>query len=286
MTARGANLEAATVAAERKVKELGIATLPVDPVSIAKDHGITVQGASLDGISGVLTFSKNNVGILYATNVAGGGFQHFCVAHELGHYFLPGHPEALFEKESVHKSRAGFRDQSRFELEADHFAAGLLMPRLLFRAELARSGDGLAAVLKMAARCETSLTATAIRYAQCAEEPVAVIVSSDGLVDYCFLSEELAERSDIAWLHKRDPIPEDSLTLACHQHPSRVAGGARPETTSDLRIWLESPHAVDVVEEVMSLGGSKTLTVLRNMAFEEAEDEAELEESWTPRFSR
>lgn len=70
---------------------------------------------------------------------------------------------------------------------ADHFAAGLLMPRQLFTAALSRGGDGLDAIQAAAAACATSLTATAIRYAQCAEEPATVIVSSGRSVEYCFM---------------------------------------------------------------------------------------------------
>lgn len=35
-------------------------------------------------------------GIQYASHIANEGFIRFTVAHELGHYFLPGHAEHLF----------------------------------------------------------------------------------------------------------------------------------------------------------------------------------------------
>ena len=59
------------------------------------------------------------------------------------------------------------------------------MPNALFSAALCRAGEGLEAVESLAATCDTSLPATAIRYAECTREPVAVIVSSGNSVDYC-----------------------------------------------------------------------------------------------------
>ena len=61
------------------------------------------------------------------------GFQNFSVAHELGHYFLPGHIDAVLADGDVHESRAGFASGDRYEMEADHFAATLLMPRSVAR---------------------------------------------------------------------------------------------------------------------------------------------------------
>ena len=69
--------------------------------------------------------SNNNFGIMYATYVDNIGFQNFCVAHELGHYSIAGHYEQLMGN-GFHESSAGFVSNEKYELEADHFAAGLL----------------------------------------------------------------------------------------------------------------------------------------------------------------
>ena len=67
----------------------------------------------------------NTFGIAYATHINSIGFQNFSVAHELGHYFLPGHVEAVLANDDVHDSRAGFASGDRYEMEAEHFAATL-----------------------------------------------------------------------------------------------------------------------------------------------------------------
>jgi Zn-dependent peptidase ImmA (M78 family) len=176
--------------------------LPVSPFELAARDGISVQGADLEGASGVLLCSGGAFGILFSRRIGNEAFQRFSVAHELGHYHLPGHPEALFVDGDVHRSHAGFESAASYEIEADHFAAGLLMPRQLFTAALSRGGDGLDAIQAAAAACATSLTATAIRYAQCAEEPAAAIVSSGRAVEYCFMSDELKEAPGLTWIRK------------------------------------------------------------------------------------
>ncbi len=84
--------------------------------------------------------------IAYATHIKSIGFRRFSVAHELGHYFLEGHVDAIFTDGPVHEFHAGFLSTVNYELEADHFAARLLMPNALFYSALRGVADGLAAI--------------------------------------------------------------------------------------------------------------------------------------------
>lgn len=281
---------AASAAAQRLVHERSITTLPVSPFELAADDGIEVLGADIEGASGVLLCSSGVFGILFSRNIGNEAFQRFSIAHELGHYHLPGHPEALFARGEVHRSHAGFESAASYEVEADHFAAGLLMPGNLFKAALSRGGDGLDAILAAAAACETSLTATAIRFAQSADEPVAVVVSSGGRIEYCFMSDELRDASDITWIRKGEPVPRKSLTYRFNASADMVRRADRDEATSDLRLWFGGRREREVLEEVIGLGAyGKTLTILSGCApldDEDEEDEDSLEESWTPKFRR
>ena len=74
------------------------------------------------------------------------GFKRFSVGHEIGHYRLPSHVDAVVDATGRQLSRAGFQSDDRYEREADHFASALLMPIGPFSAELRRCGDGLAAI--------------------------------------------------------------------------------------------------------------------------------------------
>lgn len=283
----------ASLAAEQIVKGLGITALPVDPKKIATDRDITVMPKDVEdkGSSGMLVRMGNDFGIAYATHLQNEGFENFSVAHELGHFYLPGHVEAVIPGESgMHTSRAGFTSTDRYEMEADRFAAGLLMPRHLFFPALENSGNGLAAIEAMHALCKTSLHATAIRYTQCTREPVAIVISRGSIIDHCFMSEALKQISGIDWLKKKEGVPRHTATFAFNQIPTNIEYGVRLEDASNLQSWFGGKRNLEISEDVVGLGRyGKTLTVLYNINVPDAEDEADedsLIESWTPRFRR
>ena len=124
----------ASVTAARVLSEHGIVSLPVDPIALAAKVGIqvTAKPMSARGVSGMLIRSGDEFAIAYATHITSKGFQHFSVAHELGHYFLEGHPNAVFDRRGIHQSRANFASDDPYEVEADFFASALLMPENLF----------------------------------------------------------------------------------------------------------------------------------------------------------
>lgn len=282
----------AALAAEQLVKGMGL-SLPINPITVARDNGIEVAAKPVGskGVSGMLIRVGNEFAIGYATHIDNVGFRHFCVAHELGHYFLPGHPDAVIDATSgIHSSRAGFNSTDPYEIQADRFAASFLMPRHLFFPALESAGEGLAAVERLATLCATSLHATAIRYTQCTRELVAVVVSSGRQIDHCFMSELLKDRPGIEWLRKRTTIPRDTPTHIFNLDPQNVQKALRLEETSDFQQWFGGNRSLSIKEDVVGLGSyGKTLTILYGMDFPDAEDdedEAALIESWTPRFRR
>lgn len=140
-------------------------SLPVCPFEIASKHDIEVEPkpTKSDGVTGFLIRVANEFLICHASHLQNEGFIRFTVAHELGHYFIPGHPQALFgDGDGIHESRAlGSGDQ--LEQEADGFASALLMPRRQFIAAMRKENAGFGAIESLSKRCKTSITATAIR---------------------------------------------------------------------------------------------------------------------------
>lgn len=289
------NLKLAMQKGEAAVSRFGIASLPVDPFELAARHEITVEAKpdAEEGVSGMLLRHGNTFGILYATHITNEGFQHFSIAHELGHYFLDGHIDHIF-RSGVHVSTAGFISADPYELEADHFAAGLLMPSQLFMLELQKYEPGLKAIESLARLCRTSLTATAIRYAQLSEDAVAIVVSTSNVVDYCYLSETMKSIKDLIWLKKGDPVPKGTITYNIGSDTRRVAAADQGKNTVDIVEWFGVDRSIKAQEEAVGLGRySKTLTVLTCESIvdpiyedDDQDDEAMLGESWTPRFRR
>ncbi len=280
--------------AEQFVRELGITELPVDPIAIAEDEldiHVEAKPASSKGISGMLLRLGEEYAIVYATHIQSEGFQRFSVAHEIGHFKLPGHIDHIFDGgRTVHESRAGFASGDPYELEADHYAAGLLMPAHLFSVEMNRVGDGLDAIESLSTACRTSLEATAIRYVQRTDVPAAIILSSGQRIDYCFMSEPLKEVEGLDWIRKGTPVPAGTATERFNADPANVAAAERLDDTTSLMDWFGGEWAVELEEEVKGLGSyGKTLTVLyapEGFDLEDAEDNANLEQSYVPRFRK
>lgn len=287
------NLQAATRRGEQVAQEEGFTSLPINPFEIASKHEIEVQekADSGKGISGALVRRGNTFGILYATHVKSPGFQRFSVAHELGHYFLEGHPDKIFNGDGLHESYAGFASSDECELEADHFASGLLMPSFLFKDAIAKSKDGLEGIKAIADKCDTSLTATAIRYVQYTDCSAAIVMSSGKFVDYCFMSDSLkAWNKELEWIAKGSLVPDSVLTHEFNSDPDNVQKGISKSSSIDIVDWFGGLISGAGIEEVIGLGNyGKTLTVLSfpNLPDEEElEEEERLTDSLTPRFRR
>lgn len=281
----------ATKLGELFAQEQNITSLPVKPVEIAEKLEILVEPMPPEkrGVSGMLVESNNNFGIMYATYIDNIGFQNFCIGHELAHYKIPGHYEQLLTN-GCHESYAGFISNDRYELEADHFSAGFLMPNYLFDVVLNKVQSGLEAVEILSEKCETSLTATAIRYAQRSPDPIAVVVSEGQTIKYCFMSDEMRDIKGLSWIKKNTPLPHNSSTYNFNKLENNILNGNRTEGETTLLDWFGSNLQYELYEEVIGLGGyGKTLTVLSIEELpdqEEIDEEDELQESWTPRFKR
>jgi Zn-dependent peptidase ImmA (M78 family) len=279
--------------ARRVLNEHSITTLPVDPIAIAEKVGITViaKPATAGGVSGMLIRQGNNFAIGYATHIQSKGFQNFSIAHELGHYFLDGHADAVFRDGNVHHSRAGsFASDDRYELEADHFAAELLMPEDLFKAEVGRAGSGFEAIERLSDLCVTSLTATAIRYGKYTDDVAAVVVSEGKHVRFCVMSKEFMALAGNNRISKGEKLPPGCPTDIFNRDSERIARAEREAGESPLQDWIGGNRSVDLIEEVVGLGGyGRTLTVLTAkdvVDVEALEEDEQIETSWAPRFRR
>mgnify|MGYP000895460139 CR=1 FL=1 len=263
--------------AERVLKDHLFPNLPICPFVIAEKAGIIVQPkeTSERGVSGFLMRVGDTFGIQYAKHIASDGFIRFTVAHELGHYFLPGHADHLFPTgQGIHHSRSGFISGDRYERQADHFASALLMPASRFRKELDSAGQGFSAIERLANLFKTSLTATAIRYATHTDDAVAVIMSTGSQIDYCFMSDRIRDLRGITWIRKREPVPAGTTTAEFNGDPSNIEEARRDEGTCYLDDWFDGAPQVEVNEDVVGLGTyGKTLTLL--FTEEDLDDEDE-----------
>ncbi|UOQ74037.1 ImmA/IrrE family metallo-endopeptidase [Hymenobacter cellulosilyticus] len=123
-------------------------TLPIDPVSLAQQHDITVHNAEFaqDNLSGMIT--KQSTGtIILVKGSDPASRKRFTIAHELAHHFLHLNQAAgSFVDNTINLFREQFSDHApdadrAREIEANRFAAALLMPEPLMRREFAHNPD-------------------------------------------------------------------------------------------------------------------------------------------------
>jgi Zn-dependent peptidase ImmA (M78 family) len=133
----------------------------------------------------------------------------FTLAHELGHFVLPGQQEvsAPCKQQRIENWDA---DLYRPELEANRFAAEILMPRGLM-AEFVQSEPSLESIRSIAQLCGTSLTASAVRLITLTPHRAAVVWSQDQKILWSKLSEGF-----VRWIRKGE-VRENSFAAQCYR---------------------------------------------------------------------
>ena len=271
------------VAGERVLAEKGITSLPVDVIKLATDARIMVcpfpEGQAGNGFAGMLLHRGNEFGIFYSTKISHEGFQRFTIAHELGHYFLEGHPEAVFDANGVHKSRDPFSSNDKYEKQADSFAVGLLMPSNLCKAVTRQYDDGLAAIIALADACNTSLMSSAIRYTDLTSGKIAIIVSANGQVLFSSVSNALRENG--FFVERGMRLPRGSLSLQCSNDSHFILAANNDEDDSDLSYWSNYKTCL-CSEQVKGLGMTRKILTILVPHVQDEEDEEEYDDE--PRF--
>ena len=139
----------------------------------------------------------------------------FTLAHEIGHFVLPGQQEvsAPCKQQRIENWDA---DLYRPELEANRFAAEILMPRGLM-AEFVQSEPSLESIRSIAQLCGTSLTASAVRLITLTPHRAAVVWSQDQKILWSKLSEgfvrwirkgEVRENSFAGQYYRKQSVPD------------------------------------------------------------------------------
>jgi hypothetical protein len=176
----------------------------------------------------------------------------FSIAHELAHYFIEAHRELLVAGKS-HNSTPGFICDNALEVEADEFAAALLLPGAHIEQRLRRrSFMTLAEILKMGDAWQCSARSAAIRYVRYTGEACAMVVSKQGKLTRYIPSDE-ADGHGYRFTGIK-VVPQDS---AAHRVMNDNTKKAVEESHSSTKRWfpfLREEH--ELHEESFRLGES------------------------------
>ncbi len=150
------------------LEEQGICSAPVDVAAMAVRLGVSIVAQPLEeSVSGVLVLRGGQAAI--GVNEAHPPRrQRFTIAHELGHYLLHRDAASLFVDEGLtfYRDRSSGDGVYQQEIEANAFAAELLMPQRLLRDHLGSQRVDLhddVAVTRLAAKFGVSVQALTVR---------------------------------------------------------------------------------------------------------------------------
>jgi hypothetical protein len=168
--------------AQAMLDELGIVGL-ADVREVAAQLNLELNEVEVDGFDGALIRVEGASfgAIAIRRGILEEGRKNFTIAHEIGHYVLPGHEkcdELCLDTDVGNWSDAG----KQLEREADGFAAELLIPTAYARPRFSETPPSLQTISTVATECRASLSATAWRYCDLVPYACAIVWSMDGRI--------------------------------------------------------------------------------------------------------
>lgn len=126
--------------AERLLEECNALRAPIPLESVIRHLDLVSQARPLGDASGVLVVESGR-GLIGYNASHSAVRQRFTVAHEIGHYVLhvkSKQPRLFVDKSVFKRDDDSSTGNDAEEVEANKFAAALLMPAVLVRAEIAK----------------------------------------------------------------------------------------------------------------------------------------------------
>ncbi len=202
---------------------------------IAARLSLTVKYVDVTTFDGALIRVKgaDRGKVLLNGNVPEAGRRLFTLAHEVGHFIMPGHGReaSLCRAADIETWDASVRATER---EANEFAASILMPEAVCR-PFVREEPSMRVVDAMREACGTSLTATLVRYVRMSSFAVAMVRVEGGVVKWAIRGPEFGAAI------KRGPVHRESFAA------DAVAGRAVPQDFESVpaTAWLYDDAVID-----------------------------------------
>jgi Zn-dependent peptidase ImmA (M78 family) len=163
--------------------------VPIEELALQLDIE-KIAALETDGFEGGLLTDENRAaGIILVNEAARAGRRRFTIGHELGHFLILTHKPVepakfLCSREDMRRWTGEQNDRyARMEVEANQFAALLLMPPPALRKFIQQKGDpDLRHVIELAKHFDVSKEAAAHAYAQYHSETIAIVVTHNGVV--------------------------------------------------------------------------------------------------------
>lgn len=268
--------------------QFGIVPARIPLAGIAAAVGIEViDEHDNNAIEGMLAIMDGRGAVSLRRNLRPGR-RNFTLGHEIGHFVIPNHrfQSTKFQcvKRDMGQERGGGNWNQRpvlerVEVEANEFAAALLVPRPEFHAERRKLGTAcdVAHIRALAETFAVSQEVMAKVYVQETDENIAIVTSQNGLV------RRVIPKQGFPYLGlRRDmPLPTECLTLRFKVANDPVSNMVELPA----HVWVENSRGIGALYEqvfVQEEGWAMTLIAVD----EEEADEEDEDQDWNRQSSR
>lgn len=223
------------------LKALPDLPIPVPVEELAKALDITdIDVLKTDGFEGgLITDECKSEGVILVSAHARRGRRRFTVGHELGHFLMPMHMPVkdgkfLCSRDDMRVWSVRENDRyARMEVEANRFAALLLLPPAKLKAYLGKHREpSLAHVPALAGDFDVSKEVAARAYAQYKGEAIATVVVKDGVVLRSYRHINFPKIG----IANGTPVPKDSIYF----HAANGGDELTKIVANNAGLWLET----------------------------------------------
>ncbi|MDR0683013.1 MAG: ImmA/IrrE family metallo-endopeptidase [Dysgonamonadaceae bacterium] len=186
------------------------ASIPVLPEIIAEQGSISYSYGNYGNcFDGLLEYDGNfHIYLNVRNNLTPDNPRiRFSFAHELGHYFIDEHRNALVTGKSLHKSYNQYLRRNIVELEADLFASNLLMPKQSFLDDITNKKFSIDIINSLKNKYKVSFTACAIQFLNIGNHPIMIVYAENNQIKWKFFSEDFRYKR----LKNDNIVPKDTV---------------------------------------------------------------------------
>nr|WP_320048799.1 ImmA/IrrE family metallo-endopeptidase [uncultured Desulfuromonas sp.] len=222
---------------------------------IAMDRNVFVKEGDLKNSDAYL-LRANNRGIVRVRNsIPELGRKRFAIAHELGHWEM--HTDQSQLNFCTEDNLSDYQ-HSPMEIEANVFAAELLMPPQISRQILGTAPPSLELAKELAETFNTSLTASVLRLIELTKEDCLAIFSNNGIVKWWRKGKPF---SNVPRIEKNHPLHVESEAneILCGK---KLASRMVKVPTEAWFPWVSDKRGFEVYEQSMKLGSYPTILTL------------------------
>lgn len=272
------------------LKQVPDLPIPVPIEDIARSVDITdITFIETDGFEGGLVTDRNkSEGVILVNRRSGRQRRRFTVSHELGHFLMPFHlpdngTDFMCTASDMCQSASSktLGRAARMEVEANRFAANMLMPTIPFRHDLSQSAaPDIALLLRLCRKYDTSKEATARRFCELIDAPSAIVFSKNGRFLYAVRNDDFP----FVAMRRNQLLSQKTLSASFEG----TEGDVSDMDMVDGCWWIDAEPYCNrqIFEQTLLQAGGFRLTLLQLDHEEIDEDDESLLDAYTPGFHK